>query len=51
MPQGVIPPGLSGDATAPYLSKQILEGIATGFLKIQPKSVSAAFLKKDNLDD
>jgi hypothetical protein len=34
MPLVVIPLGPSGDAAAPYLSEQILEGIAIGFLKI-----------------
>jgi len=29
---------------------EFLRGIAEGFLQIQPESVSAALLKKDNLD-
>ncbi|CAD6221146.1 unnamed protein product [Miscanthus lutarioriparius] len=48
MPLAIIPP--SQDA-APHLSKEILEGIATGFLQIQPEAVSAALLDEDNLDD
>ena len=48
MPLAIIPP--SQDA-APHLSKEILEGIATGFLQIQPEAVSSALLDEDNLDD
>jgi hypothetical protein len=48
MPLAIIP--LSQDA-APHLSKEILEGITTGFLQIQPEVVSAALLNEDNLDD
>jgi hypothetical protein len=35
-------------APAPHLSKEIVEGIATGFLQIHPSDVSAAILSKDN---
>lgn len=48
-PLPIIPP--SGSAVAPHLSADILQGIATGFLQIQPESVSAALLKRDHLDD
>lgn len=34
-------------APAPHLSSAIVEGIATGFLQIQPEVVSAAILKQD----
>lgn len=50
MPQAIIPPGPSGSGVAPYLGSDILRGIAEGFLQIQPESVLAALLKKDNLD-
>lgn len=49
MPLALFPP--SDSAVAPHLSADILQGIATGFLQIQPESVSTALLKKDNLDD
>lgn len=48
-PLAVIPP--TTDAPAPYLPVEVLEGIAAGFLQIQPESVSAALLKKDDVDD
>jgi hypothetical protein len=50
MPLAFIPPGSSDAAAAPYLSSDILRGIAKGFLQIPPESVLAALLKKDNLD-
>jgi hypothetical protein len=50
MPLAFIPPSSSDVATAPYLSSDILRGIAEGFLQIHPESVSTALLKKDNLD-
>jgi len=31
----------------PYLSKEIAQGIATGFLQIHPSDASAAILEKD----
>lgn len=40
-----------GPAAAPHLSKEILEGIATSFLQIQPKAASAALLNCDTLDE
>lgn len=45
MPLDVIP------RPAPHLSKEIIEGIAHGFLQIQPKVVSTALLDKDDLDE
>ena len=50
MPLAIIPPSQDA-AAAPHLSKEILEGIATGFLQIQPEAVSSALLDEDNLDD
>ena len=44
-------PGPSNYGAAPHLPKEILEGIATGFLQIQPKAASAALLEKDNIDE
>lgn len=38
-------------APAPYLTQEIVEGIATGFLQIHPSDVSAAVLKKDINDN
>lgn len=38
-------------APAPYLTADVLEGIGTGFLQIQPESVSAALLLNDVDDD
>ena len=43
--------GPSNYGPAPHLSKEILEGIATGFLQIQPEAASTAFLEKDNIDE
>ena len=43
--------GPSTYGAAPHLSKEILEGIATGFLQIQPEVASAALLEKDNIDE
>jgi len=44
-------PGPSNYGAAPHISKEILEGIATGFLHIQPEATSAALLEKDNIDE
>ena len=49
MPLAVIPPAAT--EAAPHLSVEIMEGIARGFLQIQPESVSAALLNKDNNDE
>lgn len=45
MPLAIIP------GPAPHLSKEIIEGIATGFLHIQFESVLAALLGDENIDD
>lgn len=50
MPLATIPPSSSGVGVAPYLNSEILKGIAEGFLQKQLESVSAALLKKDNLN-
>lgn len=50
-PLAIIPPGPSMTGAAPHLSKEILQGIATGFLQIQPEAASAALLDQDNEDD
>jgi hypothetical protein len=38
VPLAIIPPPAT--EVAPHLSQEIIEGIATGFLQIQPESVS-----------
>jgi hypothetical protein len=48
-PLAVIPP--KGKEVAPYLTKNVLEGIGEGFLQIQPMAVSAALLEQDDLDE
>jgi hypothetical protein len=48
-PLAMIPP--PGFAPAPHLPQEALQGIGQGFLQIQPKSVSAALLKQDDIDD
>jgi hypothetical protein len=45
MPLAVIP------GPAPHLSREIMEGIAHGFLQIQPAVISATLLDKDDLDE
>lgn len=45
MPLVVIP------GPAPHLPKEIIEGIAHGFLQIQPEAVSSALLDQDDLND
>lgn len=47
-PLAMIPPSKS---PAPHLSKEIVEGIATGFLKIHPTDVSDALIQMDSNDD
>jgi hypothetical protein len=47
----MIPPSPPVPAPAPYLMKEIVEGIATGFLQIHPSVVSATILSKDNSDE
>jgi hypothetical protein len=42
MPLAIIP--APGSTPAPHLTKNVIEGIATGFLQIQPVVVSAALL-------
>jgi len=41
----------STSAPAPYLTKEVIEGIATGFLQIHPSDVSATILQKDVNDN
>lgn len=48
-PLAVIPP--KEKEVAPYLTKNVLEGIGEGFLQIQPMAVSAALLEQDDLDE
>lgn len=48
MPLAIIPPPVN--EAAPHLPRDFIEGIATGFLQIQPETVSVALPKKDNLD-
>ncbi|XP_066361663.1 uncharacterized protein [Miscanthus floridulus] len=40
-----------GDSVAPHLTENIVHGIATGFLQIQPSAVPAAILKADVNED
>lgn len=49
MPLANIPPPATN--VAPHLPQDVIEGIATGFLQIQPEIVSATLLKKDDVDD
>lgn len=44
-PLAMIPPS---QAPAPHLDKNIVEGIATGFLQIHPSDVSDALIKMDS---
>lgn len=44
-------PGSPKDGPAPHLSKDILKGIATGFLQIPPEAASAALLDEDDADE
>lgn len=41
----------STSALAPYLTKEVIEGIATGFLHIHPSDVSTTILQKDVNDN
>lgn len=50
-PLAIIPPEKPSSGPAPHLPKEVLTGIAEGFLQIQPQSVSAALLEADDLDD
>ena len=36
---------------APHLSKEIIEGIAQGFLQIHPEAIFAALLDKNDIDE
>lgn len=49
VPLAMIPP--QNSAPAPHLPKEVLHGIGTGFLQIQPGTVSAALLDKDDIDE
>lgn len=49
MPLAIIP--APGSTPAPHLTKNVIEGIATGFLQIQPEVVSAALLQYDPNED
>jgi hypothetical protein len=51
VPMAMIPASPSVQAPAPYLTKEVVEGIATGFLQIHPSDVSAAILHKDINDN
>lgn len=47
-PLAIIP---ATSAPAPHLNRDIVEGIATGFLQIHPRDVSDALIKMDVDDD
>ena len=49
VPVAMIPP--PSKETAPHLPKEILQGIANGFLQIQSETISVALLDPDNVDD
>ncbi|KAG0523635.1 hypothetical protein BDA96_07G139800 [Sorghum bicolor] len=49
IPLAMIPPANS--EAAPYLPKNVLEGVGHGFLQIPSETVSAALLDNDDLDD
>jgi len=51
VPLAMIPASPFTSAPAPYLTKEVIEGIATGFLQIHPSDVSAAILQKDVNDN
>ena len=51
LPLAMIPSSPSTSAPAPYLTKEVIEGIATGFLQIHPSNVSATILQKDVNDN
>ena len=51
MPLAMIPASPFTSAPVPYLTKEVIEGIATGFLHIHPSDVSATILQKDVNDN
>jgi len=51
LPLAMILASPSTSAPTPYLTKEVIEGIATGFLQIHPSDVSVAILQKDVNDN